>query len=217
VYLPDVTDFTGLRREYANEPLNEGDVAADPFVQFRAWFEQAERAGVREPNAMSLATVSGDGRPSVRIVLLKGVDERGFSFFTDYRSRKGSELDATRRAALCFHWHDVERQVRVGGTVERVSAEESVAYFASRPRGSQLGAWSSHQSSPLDARGTLERAVAANAERFVNGAVPLPPHWGGYRVRPDEIEFWQGRANRLHDRILYTRSSASWKISRLSP
>jgi pyridoxamine 5'-phosphate oxidase len=212
-----VTDFAALRREYANEPLNEGDVAADPFVQFRAWFDQAERAGVREPNAMSLATVSADGRPSVRIVLLKGVDERGFSFYTDYRSRKGSELDATGRAALCFHWHDVERQVRVGGTVERVSADESAAYFALRPRGSQIGAWSSRQSSPLDSRETLDRAVEANAARFGDGAVPLPPHWGGYRVRPDEIEFWQGRANRLHDRILYIRSGSSWIISRLSP
>jgi pyridoxamine 5'-phosphate oxidase len=212
-----VSDFAVLRREYANEPLNEGDVAADPFVQFRAWFDQAERAGVREPNAMSLATVSADGRPAVRIVLLKGVDERGFSFYTDYRSRKGSELDATGRAALCFHWHDVERQVRVGGTVERVSADESAAYFALRPRGSQIGAWSSRQSSPLDSRETLDRAVEANAARFGDGAVPLPPHWGGYRVRPEEIEFWQGRANRLHDRILYIRSGSSWIISRLSP
>jgi pyridoxamine 5'-phosphate oxidase len=212
-----VTDFATLRREYASEPLNESDVATDPYVQFRAWFEQAERAGVREPNAMSLATVSGDGRPSVRIVLLKGVDERGFSFFTDYRSRKGGELDATGRAALCFHWHDVERQVRMGGTVERVSPEESAAYFASRPRGSQLGAWASVQSSQLASRELLDRAVEANATRFGDGAVPLPPHWGGYRLRPDEIEFWQGRANRLHDRILYLRRGGSWVISRLSP
>jgi pyridoxamine 5'-phosphate oxidase len=212
-----VTDFAALRREYASEPLSESDVSADPFVQFGMWFEQAERAGVREPNAMSLATVSGNGSPSVRIVLLKGVDARGFAFFTDYRSRKSIELEATGRAALCFHWHDVERQVRICGSVERVSREESAAYFSSRPRGSQLGAWSSRQSSTLDSREILDREVATNAAQFGDGAIPLPPHWGGYRVRPDEIEFWQGRANRLHDRILYSRRGDSWEISRLSP
>jgi pyridoxamine 5'-phosphate oxidase len=212
-----VTDFAALRREYASEPLNEGDVAADPVNQFRAWFGQAELAGVREPNAMSLATVSSVGTPAVRIVLLKGVDARGFSFFTDYRSRKSAELEATGRAALCFHWHDVERQVRIAGRVERVSREESAAYFSSRPRGSQLGAWSSRQSSTLDSRDTLDREVAANAVRFGEDPIPLPPHWGGFRVRPEEIEFWQGRANRLHDRILYSRVADSWVISRLSP
>ena len=212
-----MTDFAALRREYANEPLNEQDVAADPYVQFRAWFAQAERAGVREPNAMSLGTVNGDGHPSVRIVLLKGVDAGGFAFFTDYRSRKSSELDATGRAALCFHWHDVERQVRICGAAERVSPEESAAYFGSRPRGSQLGAWSSHQSSHLESRAALDHAVAANVARFGDDPIPLPPHWGGYRVVPDEIEFWQGRASRLHDRILYSRSGDSWEISRLSP
>lgn len=212
-----MTDFAALRREYASEPLNERDVAGDPFVQFRAWFEQAERAGVREPNAMSLGTVNGDGDPSVRIVLLKGVDARGFAFFTDYRSRKSAELDATGRAALCFHWHDVERQVRICGAVERVSREESAAYFSSRPRGSQIGAWSSHQSSRLETREALDRAVESNVARFGDGAIPLPPHWGGYRVLPAEIEFWQGRQNRLHDRIAYLRDGDGWRTVRLSP
>jgi pyridoxamine 5'-phosphate oxidase len=145
------------------------------------------------------------------------LDERGFTFFTDYRSRKGTELDATGRAALCFHWHALERQVRISGSVERVSREESAAYFSLRPRGSQLGAWSSTQSSQLSAREQLENEVAANASRFGQGPIPLPPHWGGYRVLADEIEFWQGRANRLHDRILYSRSGSSWELSRLSP
>lgn len=212
-----MTDFASLRRDYANEALNERDVASDPVAQFRAWFAQASNAGVTEPNAMSLATVARDGRPSARIVLLKGLDHRGFAFFTDYRSRKSAELDASGTAAICFHWLDLHRQVRAVGTISRVSHEESVAYFATRPRGSQIGAWSSHQSSPLESRDKLDRAVAENVARFGDDAIPLPPHWGGYRLRPDEIEFWQGRANRLHDRILYSRGGDSWEISRLSP
>lgn len=212
-----MTDLANLRREYANEPLNEGDVAADPVEQFRAWFAQAERAGVREPNAMSLATVAPNGQPSVRIVLLKGLDARGFTFFTDYRSRKAAELDASGKAALCFHWHDVERQVRITGSVSRVSREDSIEYFARRPRGSQIGAWSSHQSATISSRDVLESEVAEMAARFGDAAVPLPPHWGGYRLVPDEIEFWQGRQSRLHDRLLYRRNGDSWTISRLSP
>lgn len=212
-----MTNFAALRREYASEPLDERDVSPDPFTQFVAWFGQAERAGVREPNAMSLATVSGDGRPSVRIVLLKGVDAGGFAFFTDYRSRKARELDTTGHAAACFHWQDVERQVRIVGSVARVPKDESESYFSTRPRGSQVGAWSSHQSATLGSRDILDRVVAANEARFADGPVPLPPHWGGYRLQPDEVEFWQGRPNRLHDRILYSRAGDSWTLSRLSP
>jgi pyridoxamine 5'-phosphate oxidase len=210
-------DLSALRRDYARESLSEHDVLADPLAQFARWFDQAMQADVLEPNAMSLATVGAGGQPSVRIVLLKGIDARGFVFYTDYRSRKAGELDADGKAGLCFWWGELERQVRVTGTVERASREESAAYFTNRPRGSQIGAWSSTQSSVLGARGELDAQVAATEKRFGDGAVPLPDHWGGYRVRPDEIEFWQGRPSRLHDRIQYVRSGDAWKIVRLSP
>ena len=209
-------DLADLRRDYALESLTERDVDADPIRQFEKWFEQALRSGMIEPNAMTLATSTRDGHPSARIVLLKGVDANGFVFFTDYRSRKGSELDANPNVSLCFWWSELQRQVRVTGTVARVPRDESNAYFRTRPHGSRIGAWASHQSASLDSRETLEKEVD-RLERAHPGDVPLPPHWGGYRVTPDSLEFWQGRPSRLHDRIAYTRESGTWRIGRLSP
>lgn len=209
--------IASFRLAYTHATLDEGDVAADPMAQFLAWFEEARAARLREPNAMTLATATPDGAPSARVVLLKGVDERGFVFFTDYRSRKGAELEANPRAALVFFWAELERQVRVTGTVARVAREESEAYYASRPLGSRLGAWASHQSRVIGGRDELERSAAEIAERFAEGDVPLPPHWGGYRVAPESVEFWQGRASRLHDRLRYERRDGGWRIERLSP
>jgi pyridoxamine 5'-phosphate oxidase len=166
---------------------------------------------------MTLATATPDGQPSARIVLLRGLDQRGLVFFTDYRSRKSRDLLANPRAALVFHWHPLERQVRVAGAVSRVSTEESEAYFRTRPRGSQLGAWGSEQSAPVPDRAAIERAVDLADRRFAGGEVPCPPHWGGFRVRPEEFEFWQGRANRLHDRLRYSQVDGRWRIDRLSP
>lgn len=206
-----------LRREYAAARLDEAEVDRDPIRQFARWFEEARRAELQEPNAMTLATASADGSPSARIVLLKSADERGFAFFTDYRSRKGRELEANPRAALVFYWGELERQVRVSGTVSRVSREENEAYFLSRPRDSRLGAWTSHQSTVIEARADLDERLEAMTARFDGGDVPLPPHWGGFRVRPDALEFWQGRENRLHDRIRYRREAGAWKVERLSP
>jgi pyridoxamine 5'-phosphate oxidase len=209
--------IASLRREYAAARLDEAEVDRDPIRQFARWFEEARQAELLEPNAMTLATASADGSPSARIVLLRSADERGFAFFTDYRSRKGRELEANPRAALVFYWGELERQVRVSGTVSRVSRDENEAYFLSRPRGSRLGAWTSHQSTVIEARADLEERLEAMAARFEGGDVPLPPHWGGFRVRPDAIEFWQGRENRLHDRIRYLREAGAWKVERLSP
>jgi pyridoxamine 5'-phosphate oxidase len=209
-------DLADLRRDYARESLSERDVAADPIVQFEKWFTQAQGAGMIEPNAMTLATSTRDGRPSARIVLLKGVDARGFVFFTDYRSRKGSELESNPNVSLCFWWGDLQRQVRITGTVARASREESEAYYRTRPHGSRIGAWASHQSAPLVSREPLEREVQ-RLERQYPDDVPLPPHWGGYRVTPLTIEFWQGRPSRLHDRIVYSRDGGAWKVGRLSP
>jgi pyridoxamine 5'-phosphate oxidase len=209
--------IASLRREYAAARLDEAEVDRDPIRQFARWFEEARQAELLEPNAMTLATASADGSPSARIVLLRSADERGFAFFTDYRSRKGRELEANPRAALVFYWGELERQVRVSGTVSRVSRDENEAYFLSRPRGSRLGAWTSHQSTVIEARADLEERLEAMAARFEGGDVPLPPHWGGFRVRPDAIEFWQGRENRLHDRVRYLREAGAWKVERLSP
>lgn len=197
--------------------LSEGDVNPDPIAQFNTWFAEAQRAEVPEPNAMVLGTCTADGFPSTRVVLLKGVSADGFVFYTDYRSRKGQELDANPRAALCFFWQALERQVRISGVVQRVSRDESRAYFESRPVGSRIGATASVQSSQLSSRQDLEKRAAELQAQFVDGNVPLPDHWGGYRVIPVEIEFWQGRSSRLHDRILYSRTDEGWVRSRLSP
>jgi pyridoxamine 5'-phosphate oxidase len=206
-----------LRREYALARLDEKDVSRDPIAEFARWFAEAQAAEVEEPNAMVLATATPDGSPSARVVLLKGFDERGFVFFTDYRSRKGAELEANPRAALVLHWSELERQVRITGDVTRTSAEESEAYYRSRPLGSRLGAWVSHQSQAIPSRDVLEEGLREVEGRFAGGDVPLPPYWGGYRVKPGTIEFWQGRPNRLHDRIRYEREGDRWKIERLAP
>ena len=192
--------------------LSEADLDRDPLRQFESWFDAAREAGVRAPEAMALATAAPDGAPSARMVLLKGVDERGFAFFTSYESRKGSELEANPRAALLFYWEPLGRQVRVEGMVERVSAEESDSYFASRAPGSRAGAAASRQSRPLADRAELDREVAA-----LGDDVPRPEWWGGYRVRPERYEFWQHRENRLHDRFRYDRDGLRWSIQRLYP
>ncbi|MGH7525956.1 MAG: pyridoxamine 5'-phosphate oxidase [Gemmatimonadales bacterium] len=206
-----------LRREYSRARLDERAVSRDPLVEFARWFAEAEKAQVPEPNTMTLATATADGTPSVRVVLLKAFDQRGFVFFSDYRSRKGRELEANPRAALCIYWDELERQVRINGEASRTSREESEAYFRTRPRGSRLGAWVSHQSSVIGSRAVLEDGLGAVEARFPGEDVPLPPYWGGYRVYPESIEFWQGRENRLHDRIRYSRDGDGWRVERLAP
>lgn len=206
-----------IRTDYRRHAFSEQDAADDPIAQFTTWFDEAVRAEVMEPNAMCLATATPDAYPSARMVLLKGVDARGFVFYTDYRSRKGRELADNPGAALCFFWPELERQVRVTGAVQRVSRAESDAYFQSRPLPSRIGAWSSVQSSVLPSREVLEAEVEAVTQRFAAGEVPLPEHWGGFRVVPEEIEFWQGRSSRLHDRIQYRREAGTWVKRRLSP
>jgi pyridoxamine 5'-phosphate oxidase len=206
-----------MRREYTREALTEADVDADPVVQFGRWFEQAEQAGLLEPTAMTLATATPDGRPSARMVLLRGFDERGFCFYTNHESRKGVELAANPRAALVFWWGELERQVRIEGPVAPTSRAESEAYFHSRPPGSQLSAAASPQSRVIQDRAVLEHRVAELAADSADGQVPLPDFWGGYRLTHEVVEFWQGRPNRLHDRLRYRRAGDGWKIERLAP
>jgi pyridoxamine 5'-phosphate oxidase len=197
--------------------LDVEDMDPDPIAQFRRWFADAEAAGQPEPESMALATATPDGAPSVRFVLLKGADERGFVFYTNYRSRKGRELAASPVASLAFRWWTLERQVRAGGRVLVVGAEESDRYFSTRPRGAQLGAWASDQSEVLEGRRQLEVQLAEVTARFAGRDVTRPSWWGGYRVEPTEIEFWQGRPDRLHDRLRYSREGTRWRIERLSP
>ena len=212
------TELTGLRSEYGAHGLRRADLHSDPVEQFSAWFSAALAANIRDANAMSLATATPDGKPSARIVLLKGFDERGFVFFTNHDSEKGQQLEVNPFAALVFYWVELERQVRICGPVERTSREDSAAYFHSRPVGSRLGAWASKQSEVIDARQILQSRLSQMTERFEGGEIPLPPHWGGYRVKPDKIEFWQGRPNRLHDRFRYLRrTDGTWQIDRLAP
>jgi len=210
-------DLADLRKEYTRAGLAESDLAPDPVEQFRRWFDAALDAGLHEPNAMTVATATFDGRPSARVVLLKGFDGRGFVFYTNYEGRKGRELEENPRAALLFYWGELERQVRIEGAVSRVSGEESDAYYASRPRGSRLGAWASEQSRTVEGRGVLEGRVGDLEAEYEGLEVPRPPFWGGYRVEPEVVEFWQGRENRLHDRIVYRREDGGWKIQRLQP
>ena len=207
-----------LRHEYVSQGLRRSDLNPNPLKQFAAWFTAAVEAGIRDVNAMALATATRQARPSVRIVLLKGFADDGFTFFTNYDSQKGRELEANPRAELCIYWPQLERQIRVSGVVERASREESQRYFHSRPLGSQLGAWVSHQSETIDGRKILDARLAEMTERFHDAEIPLPPHWGGYRLKHDMIEFWQGRPNRLHDRFRYTRGAeGAWQIDRLAP
>jgi len=206
------------RKEHNRSSLLEEQVDPDPIRQFVVWFDEASQGGIPESNAMALATATLDGRPSARIVLLRGVDERGFAFFTNYESRKARELEANPHAALVFFWHDLERQVRVEGRVERVAGAESDQYFQSRPKGAQIGAWTSPQSEVVASRDVLEARFGALENQYPAGEIPRPTNWGGYRLVPKSIEFWQGRPNRLHDRLRYTkREQGGWLIERLAP
>ena len=206
-----------LRKTYARESLNQSAVDPDPIVQFKNWMGEALDAELPEPNAMTLATANANGKPSARVVLIKGVDERGFVFFTNYESHKGQDLETNPQAALVFYWIELERQVRIEGRVEKLPDDESDEYFASRPLESRIGAWASEQSRELSGRTALVTRAAKFAARYALNP-PRPPHWGGYVVIPDSIEFWQGRPSRLHDRIAYTlQPDGNWKVTRLAP
>lgn len=206
-----------LRKDYCLTGLLEKDLARDPFRQFEKWFQEAQAAKLNEPNAMTLATATRDGRPSARTMLLKNVDGRGFVFFTNFESRKGRELDGNPRATLLFPWLELERQVAVEGTVTKLAREESETYFHSRPLANQLGAWASQQSTIITGRAVLDENFKAVEKKFAGQQVPMPPHWGGFRLAPEIVEFWQGRRSRLHDRLRYRREKDGWVIERLSP
>lgn len=206
-----------LRKEYTQRGLDESDLMADPIEQFRRWFNEAAIIGLIEPNAMTLATVRADGRPSARVVLMKEFDANGFVFYCNYESPKGTDLVLNSAAALLFYWPELERQVRIEGTAERVSPAESDTYFAQRPAGSRMSAWASPQSQVIAGRAELEARIAAAAVRFGGESIPRPPFWGGYRVRPHSLEFWQGRISRLHDRLRYRLVGEIWLIERLAP
>ena len=210
-------DYAGFRHEYIGKGLRRRDLDPDPIKQFNNWFTAAFNAQILDANAMTLATCV-DGKPSARVVLLKDFDGRGFVFFTNYDSEKGRQLEKNPNAALVFYWMEVERQIRIQGKVKKTSRAESEEYFHSRPIGAQLGAWASHQSETIDARRVLNARLEEMKQRFAEGSIPLPPHWGGYRLKPERIEFWQGRPDRLHDRFRYTlRRDGYWKIDRLAP
>ena len=212
--------LAALRREYGDHGLDLPDLADDPVTMFRRWLADTVAAGIHEPNAMVVATVGPDGRPSTRMVLLKELDERGFVFFTNYESRKAEEIAANQAVSLLFPWQDLQRQVRVEGTATRVSQADSEAYFATRPRESQLGAWASPQSRVVTSRSALDERYGGVLAQFADlDAVPLPPHWGGFRVAPEVVEFWQGRRGRMHDRLVYRRTddTAGWRVERLAP
>ena len=211
------TNPADLRVDYSRASLDDADVDPDPFRQFARWFDEAVGVQVPEPNAMTLATVDAQGRPSARIVLLKAVDGRGLTFYTNYESRKGRELPPDARAALLFFWAELQRQVRIEGTVEKVDQATADEYWVSRPRLSRIGAWASSQSEPLPNRAALEARFAQADARYPGDSIPRPPHWGGYRLVPEAFEFWQGRASRLHDRMTYQREGTNWRIGRLAP
>jgi pyridoxamine 5'-phosphate oxidase len=209
--------ISDIRKDYKLRSLNESEVSADPIVQFTNWWDEAANSEIEEVNAMTLATVTNEGHPSARIVLLKGFDEKGFVFFTNYESRKGKELEENPHAALVFFWKELERQVRIEGGVEMISEKDSDTYYNSRPVGSRIGAWASPQSDVIDGREILENNFKALEKKFESGNIPRPGHWGGYILRPSMIEFWQGRSSRLHDRIRYSLMEGSWVIERLAP
>jgi pyridoxamine 5'-phosphate oxidase len=210
-------DYAGFRHEYIGKGLRRRDLDPDPIKQFNNWFTAAFNAQILDANAMTLATCV-DSKPSARVVLLKDFDERGFVFFTNYGSEKGRQLEKNPNAALVFYWMEVERQIRIQGKVKKTTRAESEEYFRSRPIGAQLGAWASHQSEAIDARRVLDARLEEMKQRFAEGPIPLPPHWGGYRLKPERVEFWQGRPDRLHDRFRYTlQRDGSWKIDRLAP
>jgi len=212
-------DYQNLRKEYRRNQLNECNLYSNPYKQFNEWFQDVLQEKIEEPNAMTLATATKEGKPSARVVLLKEVDENGFIFYTNKESRKGQELKENPEAELLFYWFSQQRQVRISGAVELLSEEESQAYFQTRPLGSQLGAWASKQSQALENREQLEQAFHEAEEKYKGRLVPMPPYWGGYRVRPNRFEFWQGRSNRLHDRLVYTldEKNNKWVVQRLYP
>ena len=213
--MPNIAD---IRKDYKLQTLSEADVAANPFLQFDKWWDDAVKSDIDEVNAMALATADSEGKPDARIVLLKGYDKSGFVFFTNYQSHKGQELAENPNACLVFFWKELERQVRIRGTVEQIASAESDVYFTSRPVGSRIGAWASPQSSVIATRAIIEERQKEFEQKFIDGNITRPPHWGGYIVKPVEIEFWQGRPSRLHDRIRYTlQEKGGWIIERLAP